>query len=184
MRAIVLLLSVFFVASVASQSLPRRVIYFFGDSITAGRYPAFARGALTDSSGRSYIMEVFAKNGAQTGIVKHIMGTILDLDSIPKPTHVVIYAGVNDCVSDRPGQAARAISNIGDMLYLAKHTRILVFKIHTDNDCARTVNKWLDTVELPGRVDVLAPKIGTRVHPTRADERKMAEAVVTAILGY
>lgn len=154
--------------------------FFFGDSVTAGNYPRLTKGISPD-----YKFSVFARNGARTKDVLGIMRTILGLDSLERPTHVVIYAGINDCVGNPPGAADRAIDNLGQMISLARPATVIIFKVHTRNGCACEINRWLDSVLASNHMlTVLSPDVGPKTHPTREDETKMAVAVAGAIMGY
>ena len=156
------------------------VIFFVGDSVTAGMFPRIVKSKL----GKESAVHIYAKNGATTHEIRKILSVVASLDTLPRPTHVVIYGGINDCVADTDEQAQRAIDNLDDMTCLVRKqgARILILKIHVLNDCATVINKWIDDMAIASS-DVIAigPIPGTKVHPVPSSAKVTAEEITRAI---
>jgi len=179
MKAILIISILLISTPVSAQKINA---FFFGDSVTAGNYPKWTKGLTQE-----YKFSVFAKNGARARYIYQIMKVVLTLDSIDKPDCIIVYAGINDCVSGKISDAEKAKSSISDIIELARSRsfHIFVFKLHTRNACSYEVNKWLDSVSGSYLLmKILSADIGPKIHPSHKDEVKMALVVQEAIMGY
>jgi lysophospholipase L1-like esterase len=78
---------------------PTDTVVFVGDSITASHYPEIAAKMLHTKLYR------YAVKGADTRRISKLLDKALKI----KPTHVVIFAGINDCVKSPPREAVSEI---------------------------------------------------------------------------
>jgi len=123
----VILAAVFFVVflfssnSFSDEKYKKKVrIAFVGDSITGGQFPEDLKNLLGKKFRTSVDAYVSYRKGARSDVVKRLLNVVL-IDSVLKGYHydyVVIYSGINDCISGREGNSRDgvAFANTVDMV--------------------------------------------------------------------
>ncbi len=129
-----------------------------GDSITTGWYPGLLRDMIV-GTGRDVDLRVHARKGRRISSAMIEMYGVLNNPNW-KPTHVVFYAGINDClqaggsnvkkhelVIEKTQNAIEDIEKSGAVTIIVKHHSWSEDK--KSMECSAAVNKWLDGVEDP-----------------------------------
>jgi len=149
-----LLLLCFFVSvcclpSASACEYPRFRVACVGDSLTTGNYPQVLQKLLGDDfEVRVYARKNRTVSSAQNELLFHAL-------KYWNPTHVVFYAGINDCLM--PGKSVRNSSWVIGQLEQTivqiqdKGVQAVIVKHHpwdgfvkSGYKCSLAVNKWLD----------------------------------------
>lgn len=119
-----------------------------GDSITDSGYP----GELKKLLGRDVDMMVLARKGSR--LEEHYDTVASILGGVFRPTHFVLYGGLNDCMLKNSAYVVDMIVRIIDVARLQK-MQIVVVKHHpwgaysvSGNKCSEAVNEWIDRLSI------------------------------------
>lgn len=167
-------------------------VAFVGDSITTGQYPIVVYDLLRqrcEMQGGRLTFTRLARKGASTKAIQRYFGDVLSRDEGLKPSYIVLYGGLNDCLRGQGHPEKRVIRRLREMIDAAydEKVELVVLKLHVESECSAKVNSWLDSVERAQVVDTLGLRkrvdgrgrmiSGDGIHLTYSGNRALAEMV-------